>query len=85
MKLNETLFKPLFLKTLDWAGTSTIKAAEGDEKPGDSFSLQQFHRRTFLYRLVIALSDKLKVTIEKTKNKNKKQNIKLIGYEMFFS
>lgn len=49
MKLNETLFKPLFLKIVDWA---TMELGENDDGAKS--------RILFLYRLVDALLEKLK-------------------------
>lgn len=53
MKLNETLFKPLFLKVVDWA---TVELAV-DEFAGSEDSLK---RVLFFYKLVDSLLEKLK-------------------------
>ncbi|KAI8973417.1 hypothetical protein BDF20DRAFT_837366 [Mycotypha africana] len=53
MKLNETLFKPLFLKVIDWATVEL--ATEGVPMSEDSSS-----RALFFYKLVDALLEKLK-------------------------
>ncbi|KAI8359067.1 hypothetical protein EDC96DRAFT_609191 [Choanephora cucurbitarum] len=50
MKLNETLFKPLFLKVVDWA---TVEL-------GNSTSEDSLKRILFFYKLVDALLEKLK-------------------------
>ncbi|KAI1320098.1 HEAT repeat-containing protein 1 [Mortierella claussenii] len=52
MKLNETLFKPLFLKTLDWA-TTELQVAKA------SFKEMQ-DRLVFFYKLLNALLENLK-------------------------
>ncbi|KAG0355784.1 HEAT repeat-containing protein 1 [Gamsiella multidivaricata] len=52
MKLNETLFKPLFLKTLDWA-TTELQVAKG------SFKDMQ-DRLVFFYKLMNSLLEQLK-------------------------
>ncbi|KAI8390372.1 hypothetical protein BD560DRAFT_362243 [Blakeslea trispora] len=49
MKLNETLFKPLFLKVVDWATIELTAASEDSSK-----------RVLFFYKLVDALLEKLK-------------------------
>ncbi|KAK9703316.1 snoRNA-binding rRNA-processing protein utp10 [Basidiobolus ranarum] len=56
MKLNETLFKPLFLKTLDWATTELPTQKKSDQS--DSYS-----RLVFFYKLLDTLLDKLKSII----------------------
>ncbi|KAF9969190.1 HEAT repeat-containing protein 1, partial [Actinomortierella ambigua] len=55
MKLNETLFKPLFLKTLDWAVTElqVMKAKEEDKTD----------RLVFFFKLLGALLERLKSII----------------------
>ncbi|RCI07051.1 HEAT repeat-containing protein 1 [Rhizopus stolonifer] len=53
MKLNETLFKPLYLKIVDWA-TNELAADEAAE------SDDQHKRVVFFYKLTDALLDKLK-------------------------
>ncbi len=60
MKLNETLFKPLFLKIVEWAqvsggtqSTTTTTAQQQQQVPA---------RISFFYRLVDAVADKLKVS-----------------------
>ncbi|KAF9581367.1 HEAT repeat-containing protein 1, partial [Lunasporangiospora selenospora] len=55
MKLNETLFKPLFLKSLDWAVTElqVVKAAKED----------CLDRLVFFYKLLDSLMDQLKSII----------------------
>ncbi|KAI9261063.1 hypothetical protein BY458DRAFT_557445 [Sporodiniella umbellata] len=53
MKLNETLFKPLYLKVVDWA-TNELAAEEAAE------SNDQHKRVLFFYKLTDALLDKLK-------------------------
>jgi U3 small nucleolar RNA-associated protein 10 len=50
MKLSESVFKPSFLKTFDWAIT-----------PIDSSANPSIERHLFFYRLVSAISEKLKV------------------------
>jgi U3 small nucleolar RNA-associated protein 10 len=55
MKLNETLFKPIFLKTLDWA---TIELAGEDSK---TISPELESRTLFFYKLLDGLLEKLKV------------------------
>ncbi|KAF8975950.1 HEAT repeat-containing protein 1 [Entomortierella lignicola] len=52
MKLNETLFKPLFLKTLDWA-TTELQVAKA------SFKDMQY-RLIFFYKLLNSLLENLK-------------------------
>ncbi|CAM0135952.1 snoRNA-binding rRNA-processing protein utp10 [Umbelopsis sp. WA50703] len=54
MKLNETLFKPIFLKTLDWA---TIELAGEDSK---TISPELESRTLFFYKLLDGLLEKLK-------------------------
>lgn len=56
MKLNETLFKPVFLKTLDWA---TIELAE---EGSDVLDADQECRALFFYKLLDGLLEKLKVS-----------------------
>ncbi len=65
MKLNETLFKPLFLKIVEWAqvsggtqSTTTTTAQQQQQVPA---------RISFFYRLVDAVADKLKVSITHTR------------------
>ncbi|KAF7728274.1 HEAT repeat-containing protein 1 [Apophysomyces ossiformis] len=53
MKLNETLFKPLFLKVVDWA---TMELAVD----GETFSEEAKKRVLFFYKLLDALLEKLK-------------------------
>ncbi|KAI9005428.1 hypothetical protein CLU79DRAFT_841105 [Phycomyces nitens] len=53
MKLNETLFKPLFLKVVDWA---TVELVDDASTP----SSEAKKRVLFFYRLVDSLLDKLK-------------------------
>ncbi|KAF9404185.1 HEAT repeat-containing protein 1 [Podila epigama] len=52
MKLNETLFKPLFLKTLDWATTELQVAKAGFQDMQD--------RLVFFYKLMNSLLETLK-------------------------
>ncbi|KAF9007698.1 HEAT repeat-containing protein 1, partial [Haplosporangium bisporale] len=52
MKLNETLFKPLFLKTLDWATTELQVAKAGFQDMQD--------RLIFFYKLMNSLLETLK-------------------------
>ncbi|KAG0335779.1 HEAT repeat-containing protein 1 [Podila humilis] len=52
MKLNETLFKPLFLKTLDWATTELQVAKAGFQDMQD--------RSIFFYKLMNSLLESLK-------------------------
>jgi hypothetical protein len=56
MKLNETLFKPIFLKTLDWA---TVELAVDGQK---SYTADQEGRALFFYKLLDGLLEKLKVS-----------------------
>ncbi|KAI8149580.1 hypothetical protein BJV82DRAFT_708430 [Fennellomyces sp. T-0311] len=53
MKLNETLFKPLYLKVVDWA---TIELADGNKQDLDN-------RLVFFYKLLDSLFDRLKSII----------------------
>ncbi|KAG0240188.1 HEAT repeat-containing protein 1 [Actinomortierella wolfii] len=55
MKLNETLFKPLFLKTLDWAMTELQVAKASDSDKTD--------RLVFFYKLLNSLLERLKSII----------------------
>ncbi|KAG0237384.1 HEAT repeat-containing protein 1 [Mortierella sp. GBA43] len=55
MKLNETLFKPLFLKTLDWATTELQVAKASSQDKQD--------RQVFFYKLLNSLLDQLKSII----------------------
>ncbi|KAG0256973.1 HEAT repeat-containing protein 1 [Actinomortierella ambigua] len=55
MKLNETLFKPLFLKTLDWAITELQVMKAGDQDKTD--------RLVFFFKLLNALLERLKSII----------------------
>jgi len=69
MKLNELMFKPLFLKVLDWSGSTvgglakTSKDDEDEDEDATPASSLNLHRRSFFYRLVISLADRLKVII----------------------
>ena len=56
IKLNESLFKPLFLKTVDW-GTSEL--AQGNAENED-VEVGRDSRLLFTYRLVDRLLDRLK-------------------------
>ncbi|KAG5463812.1 MAG: NUC211 domain-containing protein, partial [Olpidium bornovanus] len=59
VKLNESLFKPLFLKTVDW-GTVEMAASEEEEGSGDADTGDARARLLFTYRLVSRLLDRLK-------------------------
>jgi len=70
MKLNELMFKPLFLKVLDWSGSTVgglAKMSKDDDSEEDEdatpASSLNLHRRSFFYRLVISLADRLKVKL----------------------
>ena len=59
LKLNETTFKPLFLRTYDWA---VIDLAEENED-GSKHTAALSARRTVLYKLVDRLLVQLKVRL----------------------
>jgi len=54
MKLNETTFKPIFIKILDWANS------QNSEIEKEQFTLSKLSRFVFFFRLVDSLADKLK-------------------------
>eukprot|EP01104_Vermistella_antarctica_P017042 TRINITY_DN5961_c0_g1_i1.p1 TRINITY_DN5961_c0_g1~~TRINITY_DN5961_c0_g1_i1.p1 ORF type:complete len:2241 (+),score=680.72 TRINITY_DN5961_c0_g1_i1:94-6723(+) len=64
MKISENMFRPIFTKTLDWAGLTAAGADDDDNDDNDADNLttisRSFHRRTFVYRLMNGLNDTLK-------------------------
>ncbi|PWN45726.1 hypothetical protein IE81DRAFT_363957 [Ceraceosorus guamensis] len=58
LKLNETTFRPLFLRTYDWAAQDLLEDDDGEEKPLNDLDLVA--RRLVLYKLINGLLDALK-------------------------
>ncbi len=67
MKLNETLFKPLFLKIVEWAQVSGGTQSTTTTTTTTTQQQQVPARISFFYRLVDAVADKLKVSITHTR------------------
>ncbi|CEH15819.1 Uncharacterized conserved protein [Ceraceosorus bombacis] len=61
LKLNETTFRPLFLRTYDWAAQDLLEDDDGEEKPLNDLDLVA--RRLVLYKLINGLLDSLKATV----------------------